>query len=398
MPDGATTVPLLQTIKQLPVVSKLHAAYRRRQQEQLFELTQADYQQRAAAAGIRVLEGVDLQNALRSRLAQRPHPPWPKRKGELHIFLAYYVSNWEFVLPSALAPFGKVTPFEWTSLGFDLRQSGLAGREAMNRAMLDAFHAAARKQPVDAVIGYLSGANTNPNTLAEMARSGAAIFNFCFDDKLCFPGRKLDGQFASPAALCDVVDLNLTSAPISRMKYAMHDGLSMFFPEAAHPDFHKPYDVPFEFDVSFVGARYGWRGPFIDKLQRLLASSQIEVACFGPGWPAGQLSDREMVRLYSRSRINLGFAGVGYSRSLMCLKGRDFEVPMSGGLYLTQNNPELNLVFDVGNEILTYKDEENCAQIIRQMLADPKGADAIRQAGRACACAITPTKHAGRRR
>jgi spore maturation protein CgeB len=67
----------------------------------------------------------------------------------------------------------------------------------------------------------------------------------------------------------------------------------------------------------------------------------------------------------------------------MCLKGRDFEVPTSGGLYLTQDNPELSLVFDVGKEILTYKDEEECARIIREILADPQRADEIREAGRA---------------
>lgn len=383
-PPIAATVSLLQTIKTLPVVSSLHATYRRRQQEKLYQRTQAAYERRAAAAGVRVLEGDELRNALRSRLAQRPHPLWPKRKGELHIFLAYFVSNWEYILPMGLAPFGKVTPFEWSSRGFDQQQRGrLLRREAMNRAMLDTFYAAHRERPIDAVVGYLSGANTNSETLGEMARGGAAIFNFCLDDKLCFPGRMVDGQFASPAAIAHVVDLNLTSAPGSRVKYAVHGGLSMFFPEAAHPDIHKPFDVPLEFDVTFVGARYGWRGPFIERLQRLLAPAGIKIHCFGNGWPGGAVTDEDLVKLYSRSRVNLGFAGVGYSRDLMCLKGRDFEVPMSGGLYLTQDNPELSLVFDVGKEILTYTDETDCARIIVEILADPQRADAIRKAGRA---------------
>jgi len=107
------------------------------------------------------------------------------------------------------------------------------------------------------------------------------------------------------------------------------------------------------------------------------------VECFGKGWSNGSLSDEEMVKLYSQSRINLGFAGVGYSRRLMCLKGRDFEVPMSGGLYLTQDNPELRLVFDLGREIVTYQDEADCAHIISELLRDHKRAEAIRNAGRA---------------
>ena len=152
----------------------------------------------------------------------------------------------------------------------------------------------------------------------------------------------------------------------------------MFWPEAAHPDWHRPYDVPFEYDVSFVGGRYGWRPRFISKLIKL----GIDVERFGPGWDNGALSDEEMIKLYSRSRINLGFGGVAHSRKLTCLKGRDFEVPMSGGLYLTQDNPELSLVYDVGKEIVTYKDEEDCARVIRELLDDPERAAAIRQAGR----------------
>ena len=205
-----------------------------------------------------MLEGQELQTALRARLAMRPHLAWPKRKREMHIFLAYCQSNWEFILPRALSPFGKVTTFQWRERGFDdTAPNWLDRRTAMNEAMLAAFHTANKEQPIDAVVGYLSGANTNPGTLGEMASAGAAIFNFCWDDKLGFPGRFVGGQSASPAAIAHVVDLNLTNAPSSLVKYAVHDGLAMFFPEAAQPDFHKPHDVPFDFDVSFVGARYG---------------------------------------------------------------------------------------------------------------------------------------------
>lgn len=66
----------------------------------------------------------------------------------------------------------------------------------------------------------------------------------------------------------------------------------------------------------------------------------------------------------------------------MCLKGRDFEIPMSGGLYLTQDNPELSLVYKIGEEIVTYKDEKDCAEKIKWLLADHKKADSIRKAAR----------------
>lgn len=338
------------------------------------------YTRRAGQQGLVPETGDALRQALRARVAGRRRGRPAKAKGDLHVFLAYYVQNWEAVLPEALAPFGRVSAFDWRAHGFDDRVPGwLEHRDEMNRAMLAAFREADRKEPVDAVVGYLSGYNTAPATLAEMAAAGAVIFNFCWDDKLLFPGTHVGGRYDTTAALAHVVDLNLTNAPSSIVKYAVHGGLALFWPEAALPHVHRPYEVPFEFDVGFVGSGYGWRPRFIARL----ASHGVEVRCHGTGWPAGPLSDKEMVRFYSRCRINLGFAGIGHSRALMCLKGRDFEVPMSGGLYLTQDNPELGLVFDVGREIVTYKDEADCARKIRGLLDDPEHAAAIRRAGRA---------------
>ena len=56
---------------------------------------------------------------------------------------------------------------------------------------------------------------------------------------------------------------------------------------------------------------------------------------------------------------------------------------MSGALYLTQHNPELAWVFEIGQEIVTYRDEHECAKLILELLADPVRAAAIRRAARA---------------
>lgn len=321
----------------------------------------------------------DIATALRKRILTRGINPTPRRKGELHIFLAFSLSNWERVLPLVLQPFGKLTIFEWRSLGFDDQSpQWLKYRDSMNAEMLRVFQKAHSEQPIDAVAGYLSGYYVDPKILCSMGEKGAVIFNFCWDDKLSFPGKIIGGRYSSTAAIASAVDLNLTNSEESLIKYAIHNGLAMFWPEAAHPDIHKPYDLPFEFDVSFVGGKYGWRPKFIERLQKM----DIKVTCFGNGWENGPLSNEEMIKIYSRSRINLGFAGVGYSKNLMCLKGRDFEVPMSGGLYLTQNNPELSLVYEVGKEIVTYKDEKDCTNNIKWILDNPEKAEQIRQRGR----------------
>lgn len=375
----ASKIMLKNKIKKIPFIAPAKAIIKAQLQQRRAQRELAFYRAQAQRKGVKCPQGEALKEALRERLAGRRSELQPKPKDQLHIFLAYYMSNWEAILPKALAPFGRVTPFEWRSKGFDkTAPDWLARRDAMNALMLETFHAANRDHPVDVVIGYLSGYNTAPETLEEMARAGAAIFNFCWDDKLCFCGKKRGGRYTGPAAIAHAADLNLTNAPDSVVKYAVHGGLAMFWPEAAHPGIHRPYDLPFEFDVTFVGECYGWRPNFIKRLCKL----GIKVGCFGNGWSNGRLSDHDMVKMYSRSRINLGFAGVGCSRELMCLKGRDFEVPMAGGLYLTQDNPELSLVYHVGREILTYKNAEDCAEKAKWIFANPGEADKIRKAGR----------------
>lgn len=373
---------MLQSVKQFlkrdQTIGYCNSVLKGYAQERQASKRLAAYRKGAACRGLYRLGKDELQSALAERLAQRGIRGKGEPKGDLHIFFAYALENWERVLGPALGGFGEVTEFEWLGLGFNHhRQDWLSVRDEMNRAMLEAFEQAHSQRPVDVVFGYLSGYTMDPKILARMGRVGSVIFNFSLDDKLHFPGEIIGGRYSNTAALAEVVDMNLTNAPESIIKYMVHGGLAAFWPEAAWPKVHRPYELDFEFDVSFVGKRYGWRPRFIKKLESL----GTKVTCFGPGWRNGALSDEQMVQLYSRSRINLGFAGVGHSRRLMCLKGRDFEVPASGGLYLTQNNPELDLVYEIGREIVTYSDERDCANKIAWLLAAPEKADQIRQAG-----------------
>ena len=322
----------------------------------------------------------ELQTLLRQRIQLRSTIKTPKKVGDLHVYLAYQVWDWEYVLPTALEPFGKVTSFDYRARGYDENCSGWTlVRPRMNAEMLEAFEKANAEQPVDAVVGYLSGHNTHPDVLRQMSHSGAAVFNFCWDDKLNYPGKEIGGVYETTAGIASAVDLNLTNASESVIKYWAYGGLAMFWPEAAHPEIHKQLNLPFEYDVSFVGACYGWRPFLINGLRK----HGIKVQCWGRGWPNGTLPSSEMGSIFCKSRINLGFSTIGYSRKLMCLKGRDFEIPMTGSLYLTQHNPELEAVFQIGKEILTYHGLEDCAQKIRHVLANSDESDDIRKAGRA---------------
>ena len=368
----------VQRLKKIPLASRVNAAIKAALQERRAALNLKRCRAEALRRNIVVPDESALMAALRARLHNRPHPAWPKPKGALHVFMPFYLCNWEFVLPISMQPFGNVTVFNWRERGYDsTAKDWLARRDAMNAEMFHAFESANARQPVDAVVGYLSGHTVSPQTLQAMARAGAAIFNFNYDDKLYMPGRIEGGRDSTPAGIAHAVDLNLTNAPESVLKYFVYDGLAIFSPPGAQPEIHTPQPGGFKYDVSFVGTKYGWRPRFIAVLEK----RGVHVDCFGHGWPNGPVSDADVIRIFSHSRINLGMAGVSHSRKLCCLKGRDSEIPMSGGLYLTQDHADLPHMYDVDREIVTYRDAADCAEKIRALLADPKRAAAIRQAG-----------------
>jgi hypothetical protein len=216
--------------------------------------------------------------------------------------------------------------------------------------------------------------------------------------------------------------------------------------EAANPNIYKPYDLPVEFDATFVGQAYGDRPVYID----YLLGQGIDVRVWGWGWhnfsaeaqtPAhptslrralhiGQalmakqgwqavkqrltkvlganasivapgvqsepitlpalilgdtLSDIEMIQMYSRSSINLGFSSCGYTREtgerILQVRLRDFEVPMSGGFYMVEYMEELEEFFNIGKEIVCYSSKEDLADKIKYYLKHDDERERIRKAG-----------------
>ena len=98
-----------------------------------------------------------------------------------------------------------------------------------------------------------------------------------------------------------------------------------------------------------------------------------------------RLLQRDLIRMFSRSRVSLGFATAGHShlgdRRLTHLRLREFEAPMSGALYLTEDQPELAEYFEPGKEVLTYTDRDDLLEKVRYVLGHPEHAERIRRAG-----------------
>ena len=325
---------------------------------------------------------IPAEAEIRARVASRFPGRTPKAKGDLHILAIYHNYNWEGPsLGPSLEAFGEVKHLDWRAPALaGGKQPGDAGwREAMNEGLLRTVQAWAAERPFDAVFAYLSGEQVDSGVLEKLRGLGAPMVNLALNDKETFVGKVRNGHAAGARDICRHFDLCWTSTIDALEKYVVEGATPLYLPEGANPDIHRPYGEGRVYDVSFVGQCYGSRPEVIGRLRE----AGVRVEAFGPGWPSGPLTMEEMVRTWSRSKINLGFGGVLGHNETFCLKGRDFEVPMSGGLYLTEHHEELLPFYEIGREIVTYTGFDDLLEKIRWLLSDPDAAEAIRRAGRA---------------
>ena len=125
---------------------------------------------------------------------------------------------------------------------------------------------------------------------------------------------------------------------------------------------YRPTHEVQDIDVSFVGQPHSNRVEIIDRLRR----AGIDVKVFGFGWgDAGhRLPFHEMVRTFSRSRINLNMANA-LDGSSQQIKGRNFEVPGCKGFLLTDRVPQLDSYFEPDREIALFDDEDDLVRKVQ---------------------------------
>jgi len=357
-------------------MSGLSRRYRAWRNRRRLEQEQEFYRRRFRERSLSIPSESEIRARSRNRFPDR----LGKNKGELRILSIYHDYNWEGAsLGLSLKKFGDVQHFDWRdpALASGKQPGEVHWMEAMHAGLMNFVNNLHTENPFDVIFTYVSGEQMNQEIL-EKLRSLAPMVNLALNDKETFVGKIRNGQAAGARDICRCFDLCWTSTEDALEKYVVEDATPLYLPEGANPDIHRPYDEEKIYDVSFVGQCYGNRPEIIDRLR----SSGIKVKAFGPGWPSGPLSLEEMVRTWSRSRINLGFGGVIGHNETFCLKGRDFEVPMSGGLYLTEHHDELLPFYEIGREIVTYKGFNDLLNKINMLISDPSQAETIRLEGR----------------
>lgn len=331
-----------------------------------------------------VYSGDSVKSQVRQRLRDRGYAAKCRRLGEVHTFACIAMYGWHKHLLPDLMELGPVSHFDMVGMGFDYLEisrgtsKGIVQRSEMNQRILPTLREANAKCPVDWVLFYGGGQEVSPAVLQAITEEmGIPIVNMSFDDKQGWAGRWMGDCRAGAIDITPWCDLFMTSARVVCEWHLIEGGRPIYLPPGFNSKAFRPLYIKYDIPVSFVGTDYGARRPMVEYLKR----HNVPVSTYGLGWNSGWLEDN--VELYNRSQINLGHGGIEYSSSLTNVKGRDIEVPgTGGGVYLTSFNPDLAEHYDIGKEIVCYRSYEELVELVRYYLRRADESRQIAQRGR----------------
>ncbi len=278
------------------------------------------------------------------------------------------------------------------------------GKEQMNARLLKTVY----EQKPDLCFFVLFNDEINKETLKEIKeKSGAITYNWYCDDHWRF--HNFSKHYAPLFHWVSTTD----NGSLPRYKKA---GLTNVIKTqwACSPSLYKRYDVPYQYDVSFIGQPYGKRPEIIQALK----DAGVKVECFGPGWPNGRIFGEAMIKAFCASKINLNFARSSGAFNLKGIarifinkdsagkyhmnpigtwldqlrayidrlntyqiKTRNFEVPGSGALLMTDRADNVEEYFVPGKEIILFTDTADLIEKAKYYLAHDEEREAIRKAG-----------------
>lgn len=302
-------------------------------------------------------------------------------------------------------------------------------RELASERLVAAVERAHADRPIDLFFSYLFNQLVHPLAIRRIRDLGIVTVNYWCNNLLQF---HLVDEIAAAFDYCAVAERSALTL------YRAIGATPVQMQLAANPERYRPHDVPREFDVTFVGQRYGDRAEFVVYLLR----HGVRVRVWGPGWtrdwtygerPARvpltyalrhprstalrvvrrardaivqirdippwdalrlravsgpSLPTDEMIGMFSRSRISLGFSAVGDVRygdreKVRQVRLRDFEGPMCGACYLVEHSEELESYYEIGREIDCYGSREELLEKVRFYLGHVEIAEQMRVAARA---------------
>lgn len=258
-------------------------------------------------------------------------------------------------------------------------------------------------RPLDLLFTYFYNACVLPGVVRELGSLGIVTVNwFC----------NASYQFHLVSEIAPEYHFCLVPEKLRLEDYRRIGANPIYCQEGGNPDVYHPYPEAERYEAGFVGQAYGERPGLV----QWLVKKGVDAHVWGSGWEyyrrrrpslnpmrwarggrdnspkipgrliGGILPDEEVVRTFSRTKINLGFAGCWTDEKsaerITQIRLRDFEIPMSGGFYLAEYQEELSEFFDLESEIVCYRNREDLLGKIRFYLGRPDLRQKIRERGR----------------
>jgi len=319
----------------------------------------------------------------------------------------------------------EVEKFTWdfpgTTWGWGFSKWLRKNKVKRNQELIKAVKRAHEHRKIDLYLTLSDERFIFPETICQIKKLGIPTLNFVTNDGVESEFMKMYKDIAP------VFDYNWTIHLRALRSYDKIGAKAVYTPLGANPHEYKPYNCKREFDVTFMGVKISYR----EELLRAIVDAGISLHVWGVGWTGTTdrvrnlfavwilgdhqkrtsqffsrliwytkhsdqlktifnppLPNDEMIKMYSRSRISLGFAGASgrymydFHKAPRTIKGRDIEAPMSGAFYLTEYIDEIARLYKIGKEIETYQSIPELIDKIKYYLENPDEAEAIRKAGR----------------
>jgi hypothetical protein len=371
--------PLKTRIRNSPLWPAIQRA-RAYRFEQVYRRRRDHYQRLLERQGTSYDEQTTIKE-VRQRLRSRGYEPKARPVGQIRTLSIISEKSWHPTLLQTLGALGPVHNCDPLKIGRTDRPADVvARRNALHDHLLDLLAERQKREPFDWLFVYGGGKAVGPETLkAIQEQFGLPTVNMCLDDKNCWSGRVIDGINSNQKDIASAYDLVWTSASVACNWYFAEGGRPIYMPEGCDPTEYYPRTDEYDLGLSFMGACYGARPVVVRHLRR----HGVRITVYGRDWRGAGRFEASPADLFSRSQINFGIGGIAFSEQLTNVKGRDFDVPCTGGgMYLTAFNPDLAQAFDVGREIVCYRNLEEAVELAHHYLNRPDECRAIAEAAR----------------
>jgi len=371
-----------QLLKNIAPLYALNAKIKARAQKKRYQRTCTYYKSQTLHQGIKYSEDKVHKEVLK-RLEERGIRFASKPSGSVKIL---YVGSDEGQDTSgflqSLEMFGRIHVFRKKNgtYGHYFHGHGKVAekrREENGKRLIEIVKSIRNEGGIDLILGQMWGRTMPWEALKEVQDMGIVTVNICMDDRHSFYGKKYKVNRMGTLGLINGLDMVLTAAPEVCQWYTVEGCPAIFWPEASNPDIFHPMEITKKHEVCFVGANYGIRSRIVQAIQR----RGISVKCFGTGWPNGKIATKNVPALFAASKIVLGVGTIGHCEDFYSLKLRDFDATLSGSMYITHANPDLEQLFDVDKEIVRYQTPQQCAEKCAYYLAHEQEREFIAQAG-----------------